>query len=79
MMIKNYDQSAKINHYPNCPYIRDHPSQMLINAGSGSGKTNALLNLINQRPDIAILTKLIYTSKIHSSQNINCLLTEEKK
>ena len=77
--MKNYDQSAKINHYPNCPYIRDHPSQMLINGGSRSGKTNALLNLINQRPDIAILTKLIYTSKIHSSQNINCLLTEEKK
>ena len=77
--MKNYDQSAKINHYPNCPYIRDHPSQMLINGGSGSGKTNALLNLINQRPDIAILTKLIYTSKIHSNQNINCLLTEEKK
>ena len=75
MMMKNYDQSAKINNYPNCPYIRDHPSQMLINAGSGSGKTNALLNLINQRPDIAILTKLIYTSKIHLSQNINCLLT----
>ena len=73
--MKNYDQSAKINHYPNSPYIRDHPSQMLINAGSGSGKTNALLNLINQRPDIAILTKLIYTSKIHLSQNINCLLT----
>ena len=78
-MMKNFDQSAKINHYPNCPYIRDHPSQMLINGGSGSGKTNALLNLINQRPDVAILTKLIYTSKIHSSQNINCLLTEEKK
>ena len=78
-MMKNFDQSAKINHYPNCPYIRDHPSQMLINGGSGSGKTNALLNLINQRPDIAILTKLIYTSKIHLSQNINFLLSEENK
>ena len=78
MMTKNYDQSAKINNYPNCPYIPDHPSQILISCGSGSGKTNALLNLINQRPDIEILTKFIYTSKIHSSQSIKCLLIEEK-
>ena len=27
------------------PYIPDHPYRMLINGGSGSGKTNALLNL----------------------------------
>ena len=28
------------------PYIPDHPYKMLIIGGSGSGKTNALLNLI---------------------------------
>ena len=27
------------------PYIPDHPYRMVINGGSGSGKTNALLNL----------------------------------
>ena len=32
------------------PYIPDHPYRILILGGSGSGKTNALLNLIdNQR------------------------------
>ena len=35
------------------PYIPNHRCTMLIIRGSGSGKTNALLNLIkHQRPDI---------------------------
>ena len=49
--MKNYDQSVKINHNPNFPYIPDHPDRILIIGGSGSGKTNVLLNLIkHQRP-----------------------------
>ena len=28
------------------PYIPDHPYRILINGGSGSGKTNVLRNLI---------------------------------
>ena len=32
--------------------IPDHPYRILIVGGSGSGKTNALLNLINNQPDI---------------------------
>ena len=39
-------------HNPNWPEISDHPYQILIIGGSGSGKTNALLNLINHEPDI---------------------------
>ena len=34
------------------PYIPDHPYRILIIGGSGSGKTTALLNLINNQPDI---------------------------
>ena len=34
------------------PEITDHPYQILINGGSSSGKTNALLNLIYNAPDI---------------------------
>ena len=33
-------------------YISDHPYRNLIISGSGSGKTNALINLINERNDI---------------------------
>ena len=51
--MKNYDQSVEINHSLNCPYISDLPHRILINGGSGSGKTNVLLNLIkNQQADI---------------------------
>ena len=33
-------------------FFPDHPYRVLIIGGSGSGKTNALLNLINNQPDI---------------------------
>ena len=39
-------------HNPNRPEIPDHLYGILIIGDSGSGKTNALLNLINHKPDI---------------------------
>ena len=39
-------------HNKNWPYIPDHPYRILITGGSGSGKTNLLLNLIENQPDI---------------------------
>ena len=42
----------KRKHNPNHPYIPDLPYRILIIEGSGSGKTNTLLNLINNQPDI---------------------------
>ena len=45
-MMKNYDELVEINHNPNWPYIPDNPFRVLIIDGSGSGKTNVLLNLI---------------------------------
>ena len=47
-----YTNKNRINHNPNWPYILDNPYRILIIGGSGSGKTNALLNLINNQPDI---------------------------
>ena len=33
-------------------HIPDHPYRILVIGGSGSGKTNTLLNLINEHNDI---------------------------
>ena len=75
--MEDYDKSVKINHSPSWPYMPDHPYMTLIIGGSGSGKTNVLLNLMkHQRPDIG---KLIYTLKIHLKQIINYLSMVEKK
>ena len=48
----NYTNENKTEHNSNWPYIPDHPCKILIVGGSGSGKTNALLSLINNQQDI---------------------------
>ena len=51
----NFDYVANEDikeHNPNWSEIPDHPYLILIIEGSGSVKTNPLLNLINNEPDI---------------------------
>ena len=48
----DYTNENKRKHNPNQPYIPYHPYRILIIGCSGSGKTNALLNLKNNQPDI---------------------------
>ena len=48
----DYTNENLIEHNSKWPYIPDHPYRILIIGSSGSGKTNALLNLINNQPDI---------------------------
>ena len=48
----DYTNENIIEHNTKWPYIPDHPCRILIIGGSGSGKINALLNLINNQPDI---------------------------
>ena len=48
----NYTNENKTEHNPKWPYIPHHTYRILIAGGSGSGKTNALLNLINNQQDI---------------------------
>ena len=48
----DYTNENIIEHNLKWPYIPDHPYIILIIGSSGSGKTNALLNLINNQPDI---------------------------
>ena len=51
----NFDDIVNENktvHNKNWPYIPDHPYRILIIGDSGSGKTNVLLNLIENQPEI---------------------------
>ena len=48
----DYTNENIIEHNSKWPYFPDHPCRILIIGGSASGKTNALLNLINNQSDI---------------------------
>ena len=49
--IDNIVNNNNEKHNEKWPYISDHPYRILIISGSGSGKTNTLLNL-NEQEDI---------------------------
>ena len=52
MILLDIVNENKTEHNKIWPYIPDHPYRILIIGGSGSGKTNVLLNLIEKQPDI---------------------------
>ena len=62
----DYANENKIKHNQKWSYIPDHPYRILIIGGSGSGKTNALLNLINNQPDIDKIH--LYAKDPHEAQ-----------
>ena len=68
----DYVNENKTKHNKNWPYIPDHPYRILIIGGSGSGKTNLLLNLIENQPDIDkiyLYAKDLYEAKYQYSIN----------
>ena len=48
----NYVNENKTKYDKNWPYISDHPYRILVIGYSGSGKTNLLLDLMENQPDI---------------------------
>ena len=50
--IDEYVNENKTEQNKNWSYTPDHPYRILIIGGSGSGKTNVLLNLIENQPNI---------------------------
>ena len=64
----DYVIENKTKHNPKWSYIPDHPYKVLIVGGSGSEKTNAFLNLINNQSDIEkiyLYAKDPYKAKYH--------------
>ena len=64
----NYTNENKTEHNLALPYTPDHPYRILIIGGSGFGKTTALLNLIENQPDI---DKIYLYAKDPYEKNIN--------
>ena len=58
-------------HNEKWPYIPDHLYRIIIIGGSRSGKTNALLNLINDKDDI---DKIYCMQEIWADQSMNIWL-----
>ena len=50
--LDDYTDENKTEHNPKWSHIPDHPYKILLIRSSGSGIKNALLNLINNQPDI---------------------------
>ena len=64
----NHTNENKTEHNSKWPYIPGRPYRILIIGGSGFGKTNALLNLINNQLDIV---KIYLYAKDPYEKNIN--------
>ena len=71
----DYVNENKTKHNSKWPYIPDHPYRILIIGGSGSGKTNALLNLISNHPDI---DKIYLYAKDPYENKCKILIIKEK-
>ena len=72
----NYINENKIGRHSKWPYIQDRPYRILIVAGSGSGKVGALLNLINNQPDI---DKTYLYAKDPYEAKYQCLINKREK
>ena len=72
----DYANENKTEHNLKWPYIPEHPYRILIVVGSESGKTNALLNLINNQPDI---DKIYLYAKDPNKAKCQYLINEREK
>ena len=63
-------------HNSKWPHIPDHLYRILIVGGSGSGKTNALLNLINNQRDIDKI--YVYAKDPYEAKYQNLINKREK-
>ena len=73
--LDNITNENNKEHKEKLPYIPDHPYRILIIGGSGSVKTNTLLNLIKEQDDI---NKIYLYAKDLSKHKYKFLIKECK-
>ena len=71
----DYVNENKTENNKNWPYIPDHPYRILIIRGSVSGKTNVLLNLRENQPDI---NKIYLYPKVPNEAKYQYLITKRE-
>ena len=60
------------------PYISDHPDRILIIGGSGSGKTNALLNSMKEQENGNVIDKIYLYAKDLNESKYQFLITRRE-
>ena len=72
----DYTNENKTEHDLKWPYVPDQPYRILIIGGYGSGKTNALLNLTYNQPDI---DKIYLYAKDHYEAKYQYLINKREQ
>ena len=67
------------DHNLKWPYISDHSYSMLIIGGFGSGKTNALLNLIKEQDSDSLIDKIYLCAKDLNELKYQFLIKKREK
>ena len=73
--LDNITNENNKEHNEKWPYIPDHPYRILIIGGSGSRKTNTLINLINEQDDI---DKIYLHAEDISEPKYECLIKKRE-
>ena len=73
--LDNIVNETNKEHNENWPYIPDHLYRILIIGGSGPGKTNTLLNLINEQREI---DKIYLYAKVLSESKYEHLINNRE-
>ena len=77
----NLDNGTNENnkeHNEKWPYSPDHPQRILIIGDSGTGKTNALLNLINEQNGVDKIDKIYFYAKDLSKRKYEVLIKKHE-
>ena len=69
----------KKDHNKKWPYIPDHRYRMLIIGGSGSGKTNALLNLVKEQDNDILIDKIYLYAKDSNEPKYQFLIKKREE